>query len=651
MGNSNTQGSTAVADVVKESAAKRVGEKAVDRGLNAIVDFVKQKYGEKKVEIGTVFERYLENATHRYNQIRTLATGTAPRNIIGDNSLYVSIGLDYNGKEIDTASVDSILGVSKNVLILGSGGVGKSMLTRYLFLDTAMYEGYVPVLVELRRIGSQAPGQLSILELIYTCLQDFDAALPRDQFEYSLQLGKYLFLLDGFDEVKNSLAKETAEAIQAFSAKYPNNAFIVTSRPRTETSPLETFTVMNSMPLNKEQAVDLASRIWDEDEKTKEFCEQLKVELYEKHKDFAENPLLLTMMFLTFMRNSSIPEHLSDFYKKAYDALYSAHDNQDKGCYKRDFECKSLDENEFKQILSHFCFQSYFKEVYEFSEDEILKHLGGSLKKLRFTDVTPTAFLADLRNVVCLIVKDGDTYRFSHRSFQAYFAAYYTAHSLTDEQQRALFAETLSEEDVYWSKQDYYTLLIQIEPTRFAENALEDGLRKLYQDASGATGDPNLFLFKSAYDGISFESFFRNGIHSEKDRVLYSIFDDSYHFNLLALFNKSFPLPLENVPQEDYSNIRIIKGYMERISSAESFTAPNDFTENNSQDDSSLRELSFAEIDASNCITDDERCHLYVLLIQLWKWGSNIFERISAWLSDLDRKRASLKSPSFIDEL
>lgn len=315
MGNSNTQGSTAVADVVKESAAKRVGEKAVDRGLNAIVDFVKQKYGEKKVEIGTVFERYLENATHRYNQIRTLATGTAPRNIIGDNSLYVSIGLDYNGKEIDTASVDSILGVSKNVLILGSGGVGKSMLTRYLFLDTAMYEGYVPVLVELRRIGSQAPGQLSILELIYTCLQDFDAALPRDQFEYSLQLGKYLFLLDGFDEVKNSLAKETAEAIQAFSAKYPNNAFIVTSRPRTETSPLETFTVMNSMPLNKEQAVDLASRIWDEDEKTKEFCEQLKVELYEKHKDFAENPLLLTMMFLTFMRNSSIPEHLSDFYR------------------------------------------------------------------------------------------------------------------------------------------------------------------------------------------------------------------------------------------------------------------------------------------------------------------------------------------------
>jgi len=29
------------------------------------------------------------------------------------------------------------------------------------------------------------------------------------------------------------------------------------------------------MPLSKTQAVELASRIWTEDEKTKEFCQQL----------------------------------------------------------------------------------------------------------------------------------------------------------------------------------------------------------------------------------------------------------------------------------------------------------------------------------------------------------------------------------------
>lgn len=645
MVDSNTSGSTALVDIVKENAAKKVGEKVGDRALNAIIDFVAQKYGKKKVEIGTVFERYLENAIHRYNQIRTLATGTTPRNIIGDNSLYVSIGLDYNGKEISTTSVDSILEISKNVLILGSGGVGKSMLTRYLFLNTAMYEGYVPVLVELRRIGSQTLGQLSILELIYTCLQDFDADLPRDQFEYSLQLGKYLFLLDGFDEVKNSLAKETAEAIQAFGAKYPNNAFIVTSRPRTETSPLETFTVMNSMPLNKEQAVDLASRIWDEDEKTKEFCEQLKVELYEKHKDFAENPLLLTMMFLTFMRNSSIPEHLSDFYKKAYDALYSAHDNQDKGCYKRDFECKDIDENEFKRILSHFCFQSFFKEAYEFSEDEILKHLGESLKKLHFEAIKAAAFLADLRNVVCLIIKDGDTYRFSHRSFQSYFAAYYTAHFLTDEQQKRLFDHTLSEPDFYWSKWDYYVLLIQLESERFVINALEDGLRKLLYEAS-ADPHPNVFLLKAAHDGIGISTTLLEDGATLPEHVLYSVPSDDYNFNILASFREYLRPEVFSPTDEKYkSSLLIIKKYIGFIFSAESTSPPS-----KGKRVITTATFTFNEIDNSDLVTEDDKLCLYEAIAQCW-WGYDLCNAISDWLSKLDAKRASLKSPSFIDEL
>ena len=212
---------------------------------------MKNKYGEAQVKIGTVFDRYLHNATQRYNQIRTLTTGTMPRRIIGKDSLYVQIGLNHNGEEIDTSSVDSLLQISRNLLILGTDGVGKSMLTRYLFLDTAEYERYVPVLIELRRIGIQLSGELSILDLIYSCMEDFNVDLPKDQFEYSLQLGKYLFLFDGFDEVKSSLAKETAEAIQKFSAKYPNNSFIVTSRPKAETSPLETFTTMSLCRLVK----------------------------------------------------------------------------------------------------------------------------------------------------------------------------------------------------------------------------------------------------------------------------------------------------------------------------------------------------------------------------------------------------------------
>lgn len=649
MSSPSTPSRTALVETAADGAAKkvgeRIGERATDRALNAIIDFVKNKYGKAQVQIGLVFDRYLDNAAQRYNQIRTLATGTAPRSIIGEGNLYVQIGLNYNGEEIDTSSVDPLLQISNNLLILGTGGVGKSMLTRYLFLDTAKYGEYVPVLIELRRIGGQSSGQLSILDLIYTCMKDFDVELPREQFEYSLQFGKYLFLFDGFDEVKSFLAKEAADAIQKFSAKYPKNSFIVTSRPRAETSPLETFTILKSMPLNKAQAIDLASRIWTQDEKTTEFCQQLDAVLYEKHRDFAENPLLLSMMFLTFMRNSSIPDHLSDFYKKAYDALYSAHDNQDKGCYKRDFECKSLDENEFREILSHFCFHSYFKEAYEFSEAEIIRSLQASLQKLGFHDVKAADYLMDLRNVVCMIIKDGDSYRFSHRSFQTYFAACYTAHTLTDEQQKRLFSEILLDIDTCFEKQDYYTLLMQIESERFTENALENGLRRLMQDA-GAFPYPDEFLLKAGYMGIEVRPAPLNEQSNTKRQVFFRVNDkdnNCYNFNILALFMNYWGFAyysLDGLLSDQYcSNVQVVQSYADQIRGDGSPEAPD-------LDDT----LSFEEIDMSARITGDERHQLYCMIVEC-RWSGGIFAPISQWLDKLDAKRASLKSPSFIDDL
>ncbi len=622
MDNTKETGSTAFGNTVMESGAKKVGENTVNRALNVLTDFMINTYGEAKVKLGAVFQLYLKNATERYNQVRTLATGQTPRKIIGQDNIYVNVGLQYEGKEISTSTVDPMLRINKNILISGTGGVGKSMLMRYLFLNTANRGEYVPVLVELRRIGNQPSDNLSILELIYTCMQGFDVQLPREQFEYSLQLGKYLFLFDGLDEVKSSLIKETAEALQAFSAKYPLNPCIITSRPMQETSPLETFTNVEPMPLSKVQAVELASKIRIEDEKAKEFCRQLDEYLYDKHKDFAENPLLLSMMFLTFMRNSSIPDHLADFYKNAYDSLYSVHDSNDKGSYRRDFQCKTLDEDSFKRLFSHFCFQSYMKEVYEFSRDDILFRIDKSIKKLKLDGIKPADYLTDLRNVVCMIIKDGDIYRFSHRSFQAYFAAYYTSSALTDEQQKQLFASLLFDESI-WNKQDYCALLAQIEPERFGVNALEDGLRALQTDAAN-TPDPDMHIFKCWCTGIKIT-------HDDKSPISFIVGFDVYICNIVSLFTDFVkPCPVDDTSH--FTNIGLLESLIQKYNWAE------------------FDELYFDIIDRADYISESERATLYSAILQCCSSGK-VYALISDWLDEIDAKRASLQSPNFIEDL
>lgn len=611
-----------------ESGAKEAGKHAVDRALNALADFVKARYGEAQVLLGAGFHRYLENASQRYNQVRTLATGTNPHSIVGQDSIYVQVGVSYEGKELSTATVDPMLRISRNLLISGTGGIGKSMLMRYLFLNTAHWGEYVPVMLELRRISHQTPGQLSILELIYACMKEYDIELPQEQFEYSLRLGKYLFLFDGFDEVKEALAAETAEKLQQFAAKYPKNPCIITSRPREEFSaPLETFTTVESMSLSRVQAVQLASKIAPRDETAREFCRQLDESLYEKHQGFAKNPLLLSMMFLTFMRNCSIPDHLADFYQKAYDALYNTHDSLNKGFFQRDFQCKTLREGEFKLLLSHFCFHTYFKEIYEFSEGEILSWLERSIQKLKLPDVQAKDFLGDLRNAVCMIMKDGDIYRFSHRSFQTYFAARYTADVLTDEQQKKLFEDFLSGEKTYWDKKDYYMLAYQIEPERFSVNALEEELRYL-QEQYKTCSEPDFYWLRAQFETV---------IISRDYNSSYTTYETNRHaFNVITLFRehtgKTYIRPLTT--SEEMELRRQHRNCVKKFFDKNLFTGGI-----------LLDELSPKSPDR----TSREKQFLRIILEV--RQIPELRQAVAKWLSELDAKRASLENSNFIDDL
>lgn len=479
-----------------QNAASKAGENLGNRAVNWVINKLSEQYGKSLVLTGSVYERYLDNAYLRYNQVKTLVTGIAPRPIIGSNSIYISVGVEYKAKEYSTATVEKLLTISKNLLICGTGGAGKSMLMRYLFLNTVNRGEYIPVLLELRKINEKLASESAFMDLIYKCMQDFDTELPREQFEYSLRLGKYVFFLDGFDEIKNAFAENAAEAIQKFAAKYPENAYIMTSRPDRNFSSLETFTQLKTKGLTKTQAVIMSGKFWEKDEKTIDFCRQLEVSLYDQHKDFAQNPLLLSMMFLTFMHNGNIPDHRVDFYEKCYNALYNMHDNRNKGTYKREFECASINEHEFKLLFARFCYRTYIENDYEFSEQEIISIIDSCIQKLKIAGITAQMYLNDLCKVVCLIVREGDTYYFSHRSLQAYFTAVYVT-GRPDEYQKVFYTKIFAKSP--WELQyDAFVMAYQLSPERFVRNALESPLRELAYELNSSC-DAELHVLKKLY--------------------------------------------------------------------------------------------------------------------------------------------------------
>ena len=380
----------------------------------------------------------------------------------------------------------------------------------------------------------------------------------------------------------------------------------------------------------------MALKIGTEDEKTREFCTQLKDELYDEHKDFAENPLLLSMMFLTFMRNSSIPDHLSDFYQKAYDALYSAHDGQDKGFYRRDFRCKTIDEGQFKLLFAYFCFHSFFEEKYEFSYEEIIGFLNRGIEKQGLKEVLAEDVLVDLRNAVCMIVCDGETYRFSHRSFQDYFAAYYTSHVLTDEQQQKLFKQKLNNERVFLDDIEYYELLLQIEPERFKCNALEDGLRTLVEELQ-KTQKPDVVLMRAMYGGVHLikkdgrPRFLGFGIFTGESEL-------RYFGNVASLFMMAHKGQIVRESIQDHEKMMECIGTVAKSKRFEQMMKAGQIF------------ISFETVDKITDVSDEDKEAFFSSLCQYLKIEKTRTS-IEQWISEIEQERRALSKPNFIMDL
>ena len=89
---------------------------------------------------------------------------------------------------------------------------------------------------------------------------------------------------------------------------------------------------------------------------------------------------------------------------------------------------------DFKLIFAYFCLKSYFAGDTEFTEVKLRQYI--ELCKAKFPNISfkTDDFLTDLTQSVCMLVKEGINYRFTHRSFQEYFAAWYTC-KLVDKDQ------------------------------------------------------------------------------------------------------------------------------------------------------------------------------------------------------------------------
>lgn len=405
-----------------------------DNAAAAVLDEPTHKLSEE-------YSEYLVSARHKYELIKTIMD-EAPKPFY---DFYVCNGLmirRFSSRMFDRdqlenfivrrqaypdPTIDAISEMSNFIIIEGTGGLGKSMMMRHLMMNTidrVDFIGKLPIFVTLKDYNRRN------LELVDFIFEQFKVLCPnadKDRFISGLQNGSYVLLLDGLDEINSNFQGQFDRNLSSLVDTYSKNIVVMSSRPISKFTRFERFFEMALLPFSKEQALKLIDKLTfhpEEPEFKRKFRDALDKRLYNSHREFAENPLLLTFMLMTFERFGEVPTQMHTFYGEVYDLLSKRHDASKVG-FTRAYKT-GLTPDRLKDIFAAFCANTYAAQKYNLSQMEMEDYFRRIVSNSRIESersIIPADLIQDVTSGVCMMYEEGQEYHFMHRSFQEYFCA------------------------------------------------------------------------------------------------------------------------------------------------------------------------------------------------------------------------------------
>lgn len=399
-------------------AAKKAGELSFSGLFSSISTLVSSSSTTKlSNQFSEALQRYEKQTFDRCIKIKTLINRDTPIDIL---DIYVPVRFRNSSTVVDQFSLIEKLHDLKTVAISGTGGSGKSMFMKYLWLS--LFEdnkGKIPIFLELRNYNDITFEDF----LVFLFTSIFSGVENTDGMPIFIKMlhdGKFSFVFDGFDEVSEDRKNNLGKQISAISNKYPSNIFVVSTRPLDTVANWTNFVTYHVAPMTMQDVLLLIKKIDFPNKVKSKFPQAIKTHLFQSHKTFLEIPLLTTIMLFLFNEIADIPNDMHVFYDQAFWTLFRRHDAS-KEAFDRKLNC-GLSLDDFRSAVASFCFFSYIGSKPNLSETDINKYISQSAIFLNL-DVDIESFKKDLINNICFLQLDGTDYVFIHRSFQEYFAA------------------------------------------------------------------------------------------------------------------------------------------------------------------------------------------------------------------------------------
>lgn len=303
------------------------------------------------------------------------------------------------------------------ILIRSTAGMGKSTLMRRMFIGAVESDQCIriPILIELRRLSKTND---LISEILNRC--DPLIGTSRDEFLQMLNEGSFIFLLDGYDEIKPSDREAVTNDLTSFITRAYKNLFVLTSRPDTALGSFPNFQEFTIRNLKQKEAYSLIHKYGRDDEHSLELVNRLKKPAFRQIRSFLVNPMLVSLLFVAYRHTPRLPYKKHLFYFQVYQAIFEDHDLSKDGLERP--KHSELDISDFEKILRHAAFSGSKSGSLEYSHNDLAK-LVENAAKFNSIECSAPKFINDLITTVPMFIRDGPYYSWGHKSLQDYFAA------------------------------------------------------------------------------------------------------------------------------------------------------------------------------------------------------------------------------------
>ncbi len=163
--------------------------------------------------------------------VRLLASEAGSASEPQTDSMSEGEYLDF--RRLDSAGIeDTLRQATRNLVIVGEPGSGKSTMLRHLATNCAESESEQPLLPIFLNLRDYAGGrEVLIAQSAVNFTEDvLQLRLPEGFFEYAMAEERCLVCLDGLDEVQSEDRRRVSARVEQLARNHPRCVFVVSSR-------------------------------------------------------------------------------------------------------------------------------------------------------------------------------------------------------------------------------------------------------------------------------------------------------------------------------------------------------------------------------------------------------------------------------------